>query len=182
MKRKFAIICICVFSAAGISAGIISNTDSAADVKETETIKAADVKTAEGIEKSSTETYIGKDNVENRKTQSVVKVENNESATEDSVSSNKKKFTSVKAETNQTVHNHNWEQVYDTRKVRKVKHIPYTKCYACNEDMTGNPNHIDEHLLNGESNVHYGTEYKEEVYYESEKYVSGSRCSCGAVK
>ena len=79
-------------------------------------------------------------------------------------------------------HTHSWEPVYAERQVEKVRLVPWTKCYCCGADMTGNVYHIDEHLLNGDSNVHYGTEYREETYYETEKYVSGYRCSCGKTK
>ena len=79
-------------------------------------------------------------------------------------------------------HTHLWEPVYAEREVKKVKLVPWTKCYACGADMTGNVYHIDEHLLNGDSNVHYGTEYREETYYETEEYVSGYRCCCGKTK
>ena len=79
-------------------------------------------------------------------------------------------------------HTHTWEPVYAERQVEKVKLVPWTKCYCCGADMTGNVYHIDEHLLNGDSNVHYGTEYREETYYETEEYVSGYRCSCGKTK
>lgn len=79
-------------------------------------------------------------------------------------------------------HTHSWEPVYAERQVELVKLVPWTKCYCCGADMTGNVYHIDEHLLNGDSNVHYGTEYREETYYETEKYISGYRCSCGKMK
>lgn len=79
-------------------------------------------------------------------------------------------------------HTHTWEPVYAERQVETVKLVPWTKCYCCGADMTGNVCHIDEHLLNGDSNVHYGTEYREEIYYETEEYVSGYRCSCGKTK
>jgi len=79
-------------------------------------------------------------------------------------------------------HTHSWEPVYAERQVEKVKLVPWTKCYCCGADMTGNVYHIDEHLLNGDSNVHYGTEYREEIYYETEKYISGYCCSCGKTK
>lgn len=79
-------------------------------------------------------------------------------------------------------HTHTWEPVYAERQVEMVKLVPWTKCYCCGADMTGNVYHIDEHLLNGDSNVHYGTEYREETCYETEEYVSGYRCSCGKTK
>ena len=79
-------------------------------------------------------------------------------------------------------HTHTWEPIHSNRKIEKIKIIPWTKCYACGADMTGNVNHIDEHLLNGDSNVHYGTEYREEMYYETEEYISGYKCSCGETK
>lgn len=79
-------------------------------------------------------------------------------------------------------HIHSWEPVYAERQVEQVKLVPWTKCYCCGADMTGNVYHIDQHLLDGESNVHYGTEYREEVCYETETYLSGYRCSCGETK
>ena len=79
-------------------------------------------------------------------------------------------------------HTHTWEPIHSNRQIEKIKIIPWTKCYACGADMTGNVNHIDEHLLNGDSNVHYGTEYREEMYYETEEYISGYKCSCGETK
>ena len=79
-------------------------------------------------------------------------------------------------------HTHSWEPVYAERQVELVKLVPWTKCYCCGADMTGNVYHIDEHLLNGDPNVHYGTEYREETYYETEKYISGHSCSCGKTK
>lgn len=79
-------------------------------------------------------------------------------------------------------HTHSWEPVYSERQIEKTRQIPWTKCYACGADMTGNVHHIDEHLLNGDSNVHYGTEYREEIYYETESYASGYKCLCGATK
>lgn len=99
----------------------------------------------------------------------------------------KPKKTQTKPKKNQTkpktaVHTHKWEPVYSTRDVEKTRQVAWTKCYCCGADMTGHPEHIDQHLLNHESNVHYGTEYRTETYYVPEKYISGYRCSCGATK
>lgn len=182
MKRKFAIICICVFAVGGIGTGIISNTDSEAGIRTSKIIETVDKKIEKETQKSTSETHTEKYNAENRKMQSTTNVKAIEKDIEESVSSSQKKATSKNFKVQQPVHTHSWKEIYNTRSVKKIKYIPYTKCYACNEDMTGNPNHIDKHLLNGESNVHYGTEYKEEVYYETERYVSGYRCSCGVVK
>ena len=85
-------------------------------------------------------------------------------------------------ETEPPRHTHSWEPVYAERQVEKVKLVPWTKCYCCGADMTGNVYHIDEHLLNDEPNVSYGTEYREETYYETETYISGYSCSCGKTK
>lgn len=79
-------------------------------------------------------------------------------------------------------HTHTWSEVTSTRQVKKTREVAWTKCYACGADMTGNLSHIDVHLENHESNVHYGTEYRTEEYYVTETYVSGYRCSCGATK
>lgn len=79
-------------------------------------------------------------------------------------------------------HTHKWEPIYAQKKIEKTRQVAWTKCYACGADMTGNISHIDQHLLNHETNVHYGTEYRTEVYYEIESYVSGYKCSCGKTK
>ena len=77
-------------------------------------------------------------------------------------------------------HIHSWEPVYSERQVEKTRQTAWTKCYKCGTDMTGNPSHIDQHLLNHETGVHYGTEYRTEIYYETERYIVGYRCACGA--
>lgn len=88
-----------------------------------------------------------------------------------------------KDEIKETVtHTHKWEPVYAQKKIEKTRQVAWTKCYACGADMTGNISHIDQHLLNHETNVHYGTEYRIEVYYETESYISGYKCSCGKTK
>lgn len=77
-------------------------------------------------------------------------------------------------------HIHSWEPVYSERQVEKTRQTAWTKCYKCGVDMTGNPSHIDQHLLNHETGVHYGTEYRTEIYYETERYIAGYSCTCGA--
>ena len=77
-------------------------------------------------------------------------------------------------------HIHSWEPVYSERQVEKTRQAAWTKCYKCGADMTGNPSHIDQHLLNHEAGVHYGTEYRTEIYYETERYIAGYSCACGA--
>ena len=77
-------------------------------------------------------------------------------------------------------HIHSWEPVYSERQVEKTRQTAWTKCYKCGVDMTGNPSHIDQHLLNHETGVHYGTEYRTEIYCETERYIAGYRCACGA--
>ena len=77
-------------------------------------------------------------------------------------------------------HIHSWEPVYSERQVEKTRQAAWTKCYKCGVDMTENPSHIDQHLLNHETGVHYGTEYRTEIYYETERYIAGYRCACGA--
>lgn len=77
-------------------------------------------------------------------------------------------------------HIHSFEPVYSMRQVEKTRQTAWTKCYKCGADMTGNPSHIDQHLLNHETGVHYGTEYRTEIYYETERYIAGYRCACGA--
>lgn len=77
-------------------------------------------------------------------------------------------------------HIHSWEPIYSERQVEKTRQVAWTKCYKCGADMTGNPSHIDQHLLNHETGVHYGTEYRTEIYYETERYIAGYSCACGA--
>ena len=101
-------------------------------------------------------------------------------SSEKRIGNSQSKSTSVQTHTK--AHTHNFIPVYGTRQVERTKSVPYTKCYACGADMTGNPGHIDKHLLNNEGNVHYGTEYRQEKYFVSEQYVKGYQCSCGASK
>ena len=114
------------------------------------------------------------------------KLEQKESASEKSKQKEQKAETleepEMPKEPEPPRHTHSWEPVYAKRQVEKVKLIPWTKCYCCGADMTGNVYHIDEHLLNDEPNVSYGTEYREETYYETESYISGYKCSCGKMK
>lgn len=77
-------------------------------------------------------------------------------------------------------HIHSFEPVYSVRQVEKTRQTAWTKCYKCGADMTGNPSHIDQHLLKHETGVHYGTEYRTEIYCETERYIAGYRCACGA--
>ena len=93
----------------------------------------------------------------------------------------KKKDSETQGET-QVSHTHSWQPVYGERQVEKTRQVAWTKCYVCGADMTGNISHIDQHLLNHETNVHYGTEYRTEVYYEAETYVAGYKCCCGKTK
>ena len=79
-------------------------------------------------------------------------------------------------------HSHSWEPVYSERQVEKTRQAAWTKCYKCGVDMTGDPSHIDQHLLNHETGVHYGTEYRTEIYYETERYIAGYSCACGAYR
>lgn len=79
-------------------------------------------------------------------------------------------------------HIHSWEPVYSERQVEKTREVAWTKCYKCGVDMTGDPSHIDQHLLNHEAGVHYGTEYRTEIYYETERYIAGYSCACGAYR
>ena len=93
---------------------------------------------------------------------------------------NSKSFKTDLATEKAAEHSHSWEPVYSVRQVEKTRQTAWTKCYKCGMDMTGNPSHIDQHLLNHETGVHYGTEYRTEIYYETERYIAGYRCACGA--
>lgn len=116
--------------------------------------------------------------VEKQKSSSQKKSNAGSSKSKDQTSSKPKE----PAKTETPKHTHKWEPVYATRQVEKTREVAWTKCYCCGADMTGHPEHIDQHLANHENNVHYGTEYRIETYYETEKYVSGYKCSCGARK
>lgn len=195
MKKKvFIFALITVFAISGALVGIINYSDSeASEDRKVKSIECAEKQ----VEKANIEKREGE---ENRDTDS--NMNSNESETKVSTHSN---MNSGKAKGNRknepsdlsskvahnngespssekAQHQHNWEKVYGTRQVEYTKQTPYTKCYVCNGDMTNNPGHIDKHLLEGESNVHYGTEYKTEKYYTEESYVKGYKCSCGAVK
>lgn len=99
-----------------------------------------------------------------------------ESKSEEKDNSSERDSAAEKAAT----HIHSFEPVYSVRQVEKTRQTAWTKCYKCGADMTGNPSHIDQHLLNHETGVHYGTEYRTEIYCETERYIAGYRCACGA--
>ena len=99
-----------------------------------------------------------------------------ESKSEEKDNSSKRDSAAEKA----AAHIHSFEPVYSVRQVEKTRQTAWTKCYKCGADMTGNPSHIDQHLLNHETGVHYGTEYRTEIYYETERYIARYRCVCGA--
>ena len=193
-KNILVIVLIAVFAISGVLAGVINYSDSEAS-------EDRKVKSIECAEKQTEKAYIEKREVEensdagsytdNNKSETKVPTHSNMNfgkskgnrKNEPLDSSSKVLHNSGEApSTEKAKHQHNWEKVYGTKQVEHTKQIPYTKCYVCNEDMTNNPGHIDKHLLNGESNVHYGTEYKIEKYYTEEPYVKGYECSCGAVK
>lgn len=191
-KRLFVIICIGIFAAAGIIAGIANCIDSSAGEEK--------AKVSDGAVYTEDELIVNDDNkTKNGNTQTAATEAKGTSASKgngDSVKKNGESGNTAKnsnenstpnskpaiKEPSKPSHKHNWEAVYKTRQVAHTRQVPWTKCYTCGADMTGNPGHIDQHLLNGDSNVHYGTEYRSETYYTSEQYVSGYKCSCGAVK
>ena len=144
------------------------------------------VKTEEVVamecEEKETES-VAVDSAEAEVTKSSHKTENAKVNTEVTKSSVEEKTTGKETqEETQVSHTHNWVKVYGERQVERTRQVAWTKCYACGADMTGNISHIDKHLLNHETNVHYGTEYRTEVYYETETYVAGYKCSCGKTK
>lgn len=198
MKKKIlVIVLIAVFAISGVLAGVINYSDSEASenekIKPTKcTEKQAEKATIEKIEKREVEeTRDTESYMDSNESEATVSTHNNMNSgkskgnikNKPSDSSSKISHNSSESHSNEKAqHQHNWEKVYGTKQVEHTKQIPYTKCYVCNEDMTNNPGHIDKHLLDGESNVHYGTEYKTEKYYTEEPYVKGYECSCGAVK
>ena len=140
-------------------------------VNESEKEALNEEKTTKRTLNDTTVKEVGGSSKKNDKTQDTVKKEQSENK-------NEQKNDVVE----KPKHTHSWTPVYAERQVEKTKEVAWTKCYACGADMTGNISHIDQHLLNHESNVHYGTEYRMEVYYETETYISGYKCSCGKTK
>lgn len=154
------------------------NTDNKQDdgqdkesIKEDEKVTLSGEKTTKGTLKDTAVKEVSDSSKKNDKTQDTAKNEQTE------IKTDQNKDVETKP-----VHTHSWKAVYAERQVEKTKEVAWTKCYACGADMTGNISHIDQHLLNHESNVHYGTEYRTEVYYETETYISGYKCSCGKTK
>ncbi|NLD19137.1 MAG: hypothetical protein GX663_02680 [Clostridiales bacterium] len=190
MKRKMlVIICISIFAVTGIIAGIVNCTDSNADEEKSKaTAPIEDMKVAnDGKQtKNSNKQKTGADAVGNplSKEKGVNKKKKGDFSSEvkDSSPNGAPSSKPTIKESSKPSHEHSWEAIYKTRQSPHIRQVPWTKCYCCGADMTGNPSHIDQHLLNGESNVHYGTEYRSETYYISEQYVSGYKCSCGAIK
>lgn len=174
-----AVILLCVigFSERGDTEQTNNRTAVAAEVKPSEERIAEDKQEA-------------KEQPANEESQTIQakRVETKEEVSASSSTESKKQSTktdkSSDAEASKEVsaHTHNWVPVYAEKTVEKTRQVAWTKCYACGADMTGNISHIDQHLLNHETNVHYGTEYRTEVYYETERYISGYKCECGKTK
>lgn len=189
MRRKFIIIGVVCLSAAVLSFGVLREKGKSVDT--VKPLRAADniVTVAEKISRLDAAGE-GSDEKVDPEVSEMVETDNAEEYVKKEISGNKgsekrvgnsqSKSTSVQTHTK--AHTHNFIPVYGTRQVECTKSVPYTKCYACGADMTGNPGHIDKHLLNNEGNVHYGTEYRQEKYFVSEQYIKSYQCSCGASK
>lgn len=189
MRIKFIIIGAVCLSAAVLSFGVFMEKGKSVDtlkplraadniITVAEEISRLDVVGEGSDEKVDSEVS---DTVEMDKAKEYVKKEmSGNKSSEKRIGNSQSKNMSVQTHTK--AHTHNFIPVYGTRQVERTKSVPYTKCYACGADMTGNPGHIDKHLLNNEGNVHYGTEYRQEKYFVSEQYIKGYQCSCGASK
>ena len=185
MKRKLAIICICAFAVTGISAGIINNINSEADVHNREAFgTVGSYNTEKDIGKESVQQgfdevkKLDKDLQSTDVTELHVANESSKSA-KYKVDSESKKSLSEKASTENPVHIHEWKPVANTE--NKISQIPVygDVCRSCGKNVTG---WADKHLLEGDC-TGYDTDvivsYKEvteEVNYTIYK------CSCGATK
>lgn len=189
MRRKFIIIGAVCISAAVLSFGIFMEKGKSVDT--VKPLRAADsiITVAEKISRIDAAGE-GSDEKVDPKVSETVETDNAEEYVKKEISGNKSsekrasnsQSKSASMQTHTKSHTHNFIPVYGTRQVERTKSVPYTKCYACGADMTGNPGHIDKHLLNNEGNVHYGTEYRQEKYFVSEQYIKSYQCSCGASK
>ncbi|MDO4518554.1 MAG: hypothetical protein Q4B78_05035 [Bacillota bacterium] len=172
-----------------IMAVVLLTACSGKSAQDTEKIEEVSAKTELVSEETgnTTETSDSEDTLDKTKVAAGTRVSKKQTKPQPSKQSIGKQAQESKANTKSDppkakTHSHSWTAVYSERSVQKVKSVPWTKCYTCGADMTGNISHIDVHLENHESNVHYGTEYRDEIYYETESYISGYRCSCGATK
>ena len=189
MRRKFIIIGAVCLSAAVLSFGVFMEKGKSVDT--VKPLRAADniATVAEKISRIDAAGE-GSDEKVDPEVSKMVETDNAEEYVKKEISGNKgsekrasnSQSKSTFVQTHTKVHTHNFIPVYGTRQVERTKSVPYTKCYACGADMTGNPGHIDKHLLNNEGNVHYGTEYRQEKYFVSEQYIKGYQCSCGVSK
>lgn len=193
MKKRLiaaaALILITVALITGIKAG--EERTSFADARKEPAQQEKRADKAEETDMNETDSSKEEDSIQREKQTEAAAGKNSESGKSrmKNASSGEKAGSSalsVKAEkstkASDETHTHSWSATYGQRQVEKRRQVAWTKCYACGEDMTGDPHHIDRHLLDHEPNVHYGTEYRIEVYYETESYVSGYKCSCGATK
>lgn len=189
MRKKILIaVLVAAFAVSGTVAGIVNYSDSEAK-------QQSKVTASQQTKESKNEVQNKEQKTEGLKSEDKIKINDKDAASRTSekrISSSEKTAEPTKKNTTNSTpknsasskpaHQHRWENVYAERTVTKTKQVPYTKCYCCGADMTGNPSHIDQHLLNNESNVHYGTEYRTESYNVTEQYVKCQRCSCGATK
>lgn len=185
MKRKLAIICICAFVAAGISTGIISSTNSEADVDNRKSVESVekvtsekDVQTESDQQKFDDKQAVDK-NLDNAVTGKSHVAKGNGRSIQYKANTESKESLPEKISTKSPVHIHDWEPVVKTETVKNKVPIYGDVCRSCNKIVTG---WADKHLLESDC-----TGYDTDVivsYEEVTEKVTYTvyECNCGAIK
>ena len=185
MKRKLVIICICAFVAAGISAGIISDKNSEADVDNKKVVATEDSFTAEKeAMKERVQQYSDGKQASDRDLQNAASIKSH-TGKEDSKSVKykedieSKKRSAEKVSSKSPVHIHDWKPVTRTDNVKSQIPVYGDVCGSCGKNVTG---WADKHLLEGDC-----TGYDTDVIVSYEKVTEKIiytvyECNCGAIK
>ena len=185
MKKKLAIICICAFAAAGISAGVINSTNSEADVDNRKSVESVDRVTSEkDVQKESDQRKFDDKQASDKSLDNAITAKShvakgNGSSAQYKANTESKESLPEKVSTKSPVHTHDWEPVVKTETVKNKVPVYGDVCRSCSKIVTG---WADKHLLESDC-TGYDTDvivsYKgvtEEVSY------TVYECSCGATK
>lgn len=185
MKRKLAIICICAFEAAGTIAGVISSTNSEADVDNRKSVESVEMLTSEkDVQKESDQRKFDDKQSSDKNLDSTVTAKSNVSKGENKSAQYKantksKESLSEKVSIKSPVHTHDWEPVVKTETVKNKVPVYGDVCRSCNKIVTG---WADKHLLEGDC-TGYDTDVIVSYEEVTEKITyTVYECSCGATK
>lgn len=185
MKRKLAITCICAFVAVGISAGIISNANSEADVDNKEAVRTVENYATEeeaqeeSVKKISDDGTIPDKDSQNAEVTESHLAKKNSKSVKYKTNLESKKISHEKVSTKSPVHIHDWKPVTKTDNVKSQVPVYGDVCRSCNKNVTG---WADKHLLEGDC-TGYDTDVIVSYEEVTEKITyTVYECSCGAIK